>query len=254
MLDVEIIPCLKDNYSYVIYDQESNLTGVIDPSEFNPIDKFISSKYQKLDYIFNTHHHHDHVGGNIDLKKKYNAKILGSEIDKSRIPGIDVTLGKNENIKLGKTNFEIIFVPGHTKGHIAFYSLENKLIFTGDALFSLGCGRIFEGSAKQMYQSLNKIKNLPGDTRIFCGHEYTKSNLKFCMRFDKKNKDLSKKIKWVNERLNKNIPTVPVSLSRELKTNIFLRCDNVIIKNELKMTNSPDDLIFEKLRNLKDQF
>jgi hydroxyacylglutathione hydrolase len=254
MLDVEIIPCLKDNYSYVIYDQESNLTGVIDPSEFNPIDKFISSKYQKLDYIFNTHHHHDHVGGNIDLKKKYNAKILGSEIDKSRIPGIDVTLGKNENIKLGKTNFEIIFVPGHTKGHIAFYSQENKLIFTGDALFSLGCGRIFEGSAKQMYQSLNKIKNLPGDTRIFCGHEYTKSNLKFCMRFDKKNKDLSKKIKWVNERLNKNIPTVPVSLSRELKTNIFLRCDNVIIKNELKMTNSPDDLIFEKLRNLKDQF
>ena len=254
MLNVEIIPCLKDNYSYVICDRETNLIGVIDPAEFKPIDKFISSKYQKLDYILNTHHHHDHVGANLDFKKKYKTKIFGSKIDRSRIPGIDLTLTENETVKLGKTNFKVIFVPGHTKGHIAFYSQENKLIFTGDALFSLGCGRIFEGSTEQMYQSLIKIKNLPSDTKIYCGHEYTKSNLNFCMKYDKTNKYLNEKLIWVNEKLNKNIPTVPISLAMELKTNIFLRCDNVLIKNELKMTKSPDDLIFEKLRNLKDHF
>ena len=240
MLNVEIIPCLKDNYSYVICDRETNLIGVIDPAEFKPIDKFISSKYQKLDYILNTHHHHDHVGANLDFKKKYKTKIFGSKIDRSRIPGIDVTLTENETVKLGKTNFKVIFVPGHTKGHIAFYSQENKLIFTGDALFSLGCGRIFEGTYKQMFNSLKLIKSFYADTKIYCGHEYTLKNSSFCIVHDKDNLKLREKIILIKENLKKGLPTIPSTLKEELETNIFLRC------NSLEK--------FSKLRDLKDNF
>ena len=254
MMNIEIISCLNDNYCYVIYEKSSNLVGVIDPSEFVAVDEFISKDYKKIDYILNTHHHIDHVGGNILLKKKYNSKILGSEVDKNRIPGIDILLNSNDIFKFGNIDFKIIFVPGHTKGHIAFYSESEKVIFTGDTLFSLGCGKIFEGTSDQLYNSLNKIKKLPKDTKIFCGHEYTENNLKFCLKFDVDNLLLSNKLNWILDRKKKGLPTVPVTLDDELKTNIFLRCDNIAIKNYLKMPNCSEQLIFDKLRNLKDIF
>ena len=194
MLNIEIIPCLKDNYSYLLYDKDKNIVAIIDPSDFNECDKIINKKYNKLDFILNTHHHIDHVGGNQKLKKKYNSKVLGSEIDKDRIPDIDIRLREKENFKIGKSSFEVLFVPGHTKGHIAFYFEKEKIIFTGDTLFSLGCGRIFEGTKEQMFNSLNKIKNLPSNTKIYCGHEYTKKNLEFCLVYDSKNKFLKKKL------------------------------------------------------------
>ena len=254
MLNVEIISCLNDNYSYVINDTETDLVGVVDPAEFSSIDKFISIKHKKLDYILNTHHHYDHVGGNAQLKKKYNSKVVGFKIDKDKIPDIDTVLSENEEFKFGKIIFRTIFVPGHTKGHIAFYSQKEKLIFTGDTLFSLGCGRVFEGTYEEMFSSLNKIKNLPKDTKIYCGHEYTENNFKFCFKFDNNNNFLIKKKKWIDEQIYKNLPTIPVTLQEELNTNIFLRCDNNEVKNNLRMPGSPDDLIFQKLRNLKDEF
>ena len=177
---VEIIPCLNDNYSYVIYEKETNTVSIVDPSEFEACDKVVS-RYKKLDFILNTHHHADHVGANLELKKKYNSKILGSNADKSRIPGIDVLLIENQKQKIGNLEFETIFIPGHTKGHIAFFFGKEKIAFTGDTLFSLGCGRVFEGTHEEMFNSLNKIKNLPLNTKIYCGHEYTKSNLNFCL-------------------------------------------------------------------------
>ena len=143
MLNIDVIPCLNDNYSYIIYDDVSNLVGVVDPSEFDVIDIMVTKKYKKLDFILNTHHHFDHVGGNIELKKKYFSKIAGAEVDKHRIPGIDILLNEKDSFKFGNINFEIIFVPGHTSGHLAFDSESEKIIFTGDALFSLGCGKIF---------------------------------------------------------------------------------------------------------------
>ena len=173
---VEIIPCLSDNYSYLIHETETGTISIVDPSEFNACDKIIN-KYKKLDFILNTHHHADHVGANLELKKKYNSKILGSKSDENRIPGIDILLEENQKHKIGNLEFEVIFIPGHTKGHIAFFFKKEKIAFTGDTLFSLGCGRVFEGTHEEMFNSLNKIKNLPPDTKVYCGHEYTKSNL-----------------------------------------------------------------------------
>ena len=170
MLKINIVACLQDNYSYVIHDTRTDIVGVVDPSEFNPIDNLIKKKFNKIDFILNTHHHLDHTGGNLELKKKYNSTIIGSAKDERRIPGIDIKLLNDDVFKFGKIDFSIILVPGHTSGHICFYSKKEKIIFTGDTLFSLGCGRVFEGTYKQMLDSLSRIKKLPGDTNIYCGH------------------------------------------------------------------------------------
>ena len=250
MLKLDIIPCLNDNYSYLLYDKKADIVSIIDPSDFNACSSIIEKKYKKLDYILNTHHHYDHVGGNKKLKKKYKSKILGFEKDKDRIPGIDISLKDKQKIKIGSKIFQVMFVPGHTNGHVAFYIEDEKIVFTGDTLFSLGCGRVFEGTYKQMFNSLNKFKNLPTDTKIYCGHEYTKKNLDFCLVYDQNNEFLKKKSEWVNL----NITTIPSSIGEELKTNIFLRCNEPSIKDALNLKNSSDQEIFVKLRDLKDNF
>ena len=254
MLDISIIRCLSDNYSYLIRDKKTNLVGVVDPSEFNPVDLEISKNYKKLDFILNTHHHHDHVGGNIDLKKKYNSKIICSSYDEKRIPGVDIKKSDGDQFSLGETDFKIIHIPGHTLGHIAFYSQKTNVVFTGDTLFSLGCGRIFEGTFEQMFKSLEKIKNLPKNTMMYCGHEYTKKNGQFCIGIDRENEKLQDRIKNVDNKTQKNLPTIPITLGEELETNIFLRCEDKKIKNKLKMNNASKLEVFTKLRNLKDQF
>ncbi len=250
---VEIIPCLSDNYSYVVYEKETNTISIIDPSEFDACDKVIN-KYKKLDFILNTHHHADHVGANLELKKKYNSKILGSDLDKERIPGIDIFLKENQKQKIGNLEFQVIFIPGHTKGHVAFFFSKEKTAFTGDTLFSLGCGRVFEGTHEEMFNSLNKIKNLPHDTKIYCGHEYTKSNLDFCLAYDGKNPFLKEKKIDIQKKLNSHQPTVPSTLGQEIKTNIFLRCNEPEIKHALDLKDSSEVEVFSKLRDLKDSF
>ena len=252
-MKIEIISCLSDNYSYLIHDEESNTVAIIDPSEFKPCDKIIK-KYNKLDFILNTHHHTDHVNGNLELKKKYNSKILGFSQDKRRIPGIDILLEENQKQKIGNLEFEVIFIPGHTKGHIAFFFSKEKIAFTGDTLFSLGCGRVFEGTHEEMFYSLNKIKNLPPDTKIYCGHEYTKSNLNFCLAYDTQNAFLKEKAIDIQKKLNSNLPTIPTILGQEIKTNIFLRCNDPEIKLALDLKDSPEVEVFSKLRDLKDSF
>ncbi len=250
---IEIIPCLSDNYSYLIFEKKSNTVSIVDPAEFEACDKVIN-KYKKLDFILNTHHHVDHVGANLELKKKYRSKILGSNSDRDRIPGIDILLKENQKQKIGNLEFEVIFVPGHTKGHIAFFFSREKVAFTGDTLFSLGCGRIFEGTQKEMLNSLNKIKNLPPDTKIYCGHEYTKSNLNFCLTYDPNNTFLKEREIDVLKKLKSNQPTIPSTLGEEIRTNIFLRCNDPQIKYTLGLTNSSEVEVFSKLRDLKDTF
>ena len=250
---VEIIPCLSDNYSYLIHEEETGTTSIIDPSEFYACDRIIE-KYKKLDFILNTHHHADHVGANLELKKKYNSKILGSNLDKNRIPGIDILLEENQKHKIGSLEFEVIFIPGHTKGHIAFFFKKEKIAFTGDTLFSLGCGRVFEGTHEEMFNSLNKIKKLPAQTKVYCGHEYTKSNLNFCLEHDPNNIHLKDKKIDIERKLKSNQPTIPFTLGDEIKTNIFLRCDDLEIKRSLGLKDSSDVEIFSKLRDLKDSF
>ena len=239
-MNVEIIKCLKDNYSYLVIDEKNQSACVIDPSEAKPIINFIEKNKIHLKFILNTHHHYDHVGGNKELKKKYNTKIIGFEEDKDRIPEIDICLKDRDVWKNNNFEFKIFHIPGHTLGHICFNFFKEKLLFTGDTLFSLGCGRIFEGTYEQMFNSIKLLKSFDLKTKIYCGHEYTLKNSDFCLMHDKKNLKLKEKILLIKKKLNKNLPTVPSTLKEELETNIFLKCDSVET--------------FSKLRNLKDNF
>ena len=253
-MNIDIIPCLNDNYSYLIHEESSNAVVIIDPSEFTPCDKIISQKYKKLDYILNTHHHFDHVGGNKELKKKYNAKIFGFENDKNRIPNIDKLLKDNQEFKIGNLNFKTLFIPGHTIGHIAFYLKKEQIVFTGDTLFSMGCGRVFEGTYEQMFNSLNKLKSLPENTKVYCGHEYTYKNLEFCLKFNPNNNLLKKKKEIVEVKVRDAKPTVPSTISDEIKMNVFLRYNDPDVKKALNLKRASDFEIFSKLRDLKDNF
>ena len=253
-MQITLIPCLTDNYAYIINDSNSKTIGVVDPSEAKPVISFLKKENLKLNYILNTHHHYDHIGGNIELKKIYNAKVVGFDGDKHRIPGIDIALKNNEQWNFGNSTVKILHIPGHTLGHICFFFEKEKIAFTGDTLFSLGCGRIFEGDHKQMLISLNKIKKLPKETKIFCGHEYTHKNAEFCMRYDNENMDLIKQFEKIKKLRSNKLPTIPARLEDELKSNIFLRCDQNNLKIKLNMKNEEDFKVFKKVRDLKDSF
>ena len=238
MIKVEIVNCLKDNFSYIIHN--NNEAIVIDPSESKPVDQLLEELKLKLKYILNTHHHFDHVDGNSGLKEKYNCKIIGFEDDSKRIPGIDICL-KNEEIFSEKNfKFKVYHTPGHTLGHICYHFFEEKKLFTGDTLFSLSCGRLFEGTYEDMYKSLSLIKTFDKDTLIYFGHEYTLSNSKFCINYDPDNENLKKKILEIRKNIKAGIPTTPSVLKDELECNIFLKAENIET--------------FAKLRDLKDNF
>ena len=253
-MQITPIPCLTDNYAYIINENNFKTFGVVDPSEASPIISYLNEKNLKLSYILNTHHHFDHIWGNTELKKLYNAKVVGFVGDKHRIPGINITLKDNEKWTFGNSQVKILHIPGHTLGHICFFFEKEKVAFTGDTLFSLGCGRIFEGDHKQMLESLNKIKKLPKNTNIYCGHEYTFKNAKFCMKYDEDNINLKKRFEIIKKLRSKNLPTIPTSLADELSSNIFLRCDQNDLKNKLNMKNDEDFKVFKKVRDLKDVF
>ena len=237
---IEILKCLQDNYSYLIIDETNKNACVVDPGESIPIINFVENNNIKLKYILNTHHHYDHIGGNLELKEKYGSKIVAFKNDKSRIPEIDVLVQNNQIWKADNFEAKIYHIPGHTSGHIAFYFFNEKKIFTGDTLFSLGCGRIFEGTYKEMFNSLNKIKKLPKETKIYCGHEYTLQNSNFCIQQDPKNSKLKDKIIKIKKKLENGLPTLPTILSEEIECNIFLKANNIET--------------FSKLRDLKDNF
>ena len=236
---VETIRCLEDNFSYILIDQNKNAC-VIDPSESEPIINFVEKNNIKIKYILNTHHHFDHIGGNKEIKKKYNAKIVAYKNDLHRIPDVDISLKNNQIWTAENFKSKIIHVPGHTTGHICFFFENEKIAFTGDTLFSLGCGRIFEGTYEEMFISLKKLKELPKETKIYCGHEYTLKNSEFCLKYDKNNKRLQNKINEIKNKVNNNIPTVPSTIDDEIACNIFLRAKTL---SE-----------FSKLRDLKDNF
>ena len=239
-MKIQIISCLQDNYSYLIVDEENNTACVIDPSEADPIIEYLEKNKIKLKFILNTHHHYDHVGGNQRLKEKYGASVVGYKGDQGRIPQIDILVDDQETWINENFEAKIIYIPGHTLGHICFYFYKEESVFTGDTLFSLGCGRIFEGTYSQMFDSLMKLKELPQNTKVYCGHEYTKKNSDFCLTHDANNEKLKTKINFIDEKLKSGLPTIPSTIKDELECNIFLRSNNVET--------------FSKLRDLKDNF
>ena len=239
-MKVITISCLRDNFSYIVLNEQNNNACVVDPGEARPIIDTVIKQKINLKLILNTHHHNDHVGGNLELKRQFNCNILGYIHDKDNIPGIDIFIRDTELYQNEDFEFKTYHTPGHTEGHVIFHFYKYNFLFTGDTLFSLGCGRIFEGSYDQMFNSLNIIKNFSKDTMIYFGHEYTKNNYEFCLINDPKNNQLKSKIKKIDNLLNLGKPTTPTSLKEELQSNIFLKSENIET--------------FKKLRNLKDNF
>ncbi len=254
MLVINQIQVLTDNYVYIITESTSKITACVDPSVYDDVVNFLDNNDLKLDYILNTHHHNDHVGGNLKLKEKYGCKIIGSLNDQERVPGIDIKLKENDYFSIGRSIFKIIDTPGHTNGHICFYFEEDQVLFSGDTIFSLGCGRLFEGSYEAMTSSLLKIKSLPSKTKIYCGHEYTQANAKFALFLNSEDKNLKKKVDDINKKRAKSIPTVPFLLEEELKFNPFLKFNESTYLNSIGIEDLDEVKNFEKIRVLKDNF
>ncbi|MBT4879830.1 MAG: hydroxyacylglutathione hydrolase [Alphaproteobacteria bacterium] len=247
------LQALEDNYIYVIHDEASGETVAIDPSEAAPVLKLLTEKNWTLTKILNTHHHWDHVGGNLELKKATGCMIIGSYYDKDRIPGLDETVIEGDLIHIGKHTAKIIEIPGHTLGHIAFWFRDAKTLFCADTLFSLGCGRLFEGTPEQMWQSLHKLRSLPDDTMVYCAHEYTEANARFALTIEHENVTLLKRAHDVKALRATGQPTVPSLLGEEKAANPFLRADAPEIQ---KAVHQIGDTIgtFAKLRKMKDDF
>ncbi|OIW08977.1 hypothetical protein TanjilG_05953 [Lupinus angustifolius] len=269
-LQIELVPCLRDNYAYLLHDVDTGTVGVVDPSEAVPIIDALSRKNRNLTYILNTHHHHDHTGGNSELKARYGAKVIGSGSDKERIPGIDIYLNDGDKWMFAGHEVHILDTPGHTRGHISFYFPGSGKIFTGDTLFSLSCGKLFEGSPKQvdlscisfrfvygfeMLSSLRKIASLPDDTSIYCGHEYTLSNSKFALSIEPGNKELQSYASHVAYLRSKGLPTIPTTLKMEKACNPFLRTSSAEIRQSLNIADTADDAkALGVIRQAKDDF
>ncbi len=254
MLEITQLPVLNDNYIYLLHEPDAAITGVVDPAVATPVIKALESQHRSLDFILNTHHHSDHVGANLELKALTGCTIIGAEKDQKRIPGIDQKLSHGQCFSFGIENCEIFETPGHTSGHICFYFANSDALFCGDTVFSMGCGRLFEGSAEQMWTSLQLIKSLPETTKIYCAHEYTQANGVFAASIERDNPALEQRIIEVNNLRKDNLPTVPSTLSQELSTNPFLREQCLSIQQALNMENYPAVEVFAELRKRKDHF
>lgn len=226
-LEVVQLPVLYDNYVYLVHELVSGLTAVVDPAVSGAPLEAAEKRGWNITHILNTHHHADHVGGNLAIKAATGCTIVGPSYDKDRIPGIDVEVSEGDDFKFGEAPADIIFVPGHTRGHIAYNFRDDHKLFIGDTLFAMGCGRLFEGTPAQMFDSLSKLKSLPGDTLIYCAHEYTEANGNFALTVDGGNKALLARMKDVRQKRSEGLPTVPSFLSEERKTNPFLLAGDV---------------------------
>ncbi|CAM6091855.1 unnamed protein product [Calypogeia fissa] len=254
-LQIDLVPCLVDNYAYLLHDTSAKVTAVVDPSAAGPVINALKDKGLSLDFILNTHHHWDHTGGNLDLKREYNAQVVGPRADEDRIPGIDISLRDGESWTLGDNVMHVLDTPGHTRGHVSFYFPDSSAVFTGDTLFAMGCGRLFEGSPEQMWNSLTKLLQLPDDTLIYCGHEYTLSNGKFARSMEPQNQALLSYFEKVAELRQKGIPTIPTSLADEKKFNPFLRPFSEELRKSLNLKGSATDVeAFAAVRAAKDRF
>lgn len=221
-MEITIIPMLEDNYSYLLIGDNGE-TVLIDPAEAEPAIAVLTARRLGLDFIVNTHHHHDHTGGNAALKAKYGCRVIGPGKEADSIPAIDRTMSDGDRLSLCGVDFHILETPGHTKGHICLYDPRAGVLFSGDTLFSLSCGRLFEGTPAQMWDSFQKLTALPDETRIYCGHEYTIENGEFGLTIEPDNDDLQDYLAQARALRARNMPTVPSTLKTEKAANVMLR-------------------------------
>jgi hydroxyacylglutathione hydrolase len=252
-LVIRQIPVLRDNYVYLLHDEASGATGVVDPSVAAPVLAQLAETGWQLTHILNTHHHADHTGGNLEIKRATGAIVVGPRADRDRIPGIDVAVADGERYALGSETAEVFDVPGHTRGHIAYWFKDARALFCGDTLFLMGCGRLFEGTPEQMWHSLGKLRRLPGETRVYCGHEYTQANARFALTVDPENAALVARARRVDALRAEGESTVPGTMADELATNPFLRADQPALQ---EAAGAPGDPVatFAAIRRRKDVF
>lgn len=254
-LEVELIPCLSDNYAYLLYDPaEPGLCAVVDPSEPEPVRRALAERGLKLTHILNTHHHLDHTGGNIPLKEEFGAKVVGPAKDRERIPGIDIGVDEMAPWRFGRHTAHILEIPAHTRAHIAFAFEDENIVFTGDTLFAMGCGRLFEGTPQMMWSSLSKLMQLDDAIRVYCGHEYTLSNGRFALTMEPNNSDLQARMREVESLREQARPTIPSNIALEKKTNPFLRPDSSEIRKTLGLEDADNVTVFAEIRRRKDSF
>ncbi|WP_309742062.1 hydroxyacylglutathione hydrolase [Chamaesiphon sp. OTE_20_metabat_361] len=257
-MEIIQIPVLSDNYIFLMLDREQKIAAVVDPAEAAPVLAELHRQQVELVAIFNTHHHGDHVGGNKELIAAYpNLRVYGGAEDRGRIPGQQVYLVDGDRVEFGERVGEVFFIPGHTRAHIAYYfpSVENDVpgeLFCGDTIFAGGCGRLFEGTPAQMVGSITKLRQLPDNTRIWCAHEYTLSNLKFAVTVDPDNQELQQRLVSVTAERERLIPTVPTNLGLEKRTNPFLRWDTAALQASVGSHDAIET--FARIRGRKDQF
>ncbi|MCY4460065.1 MAG: hydroxyacylglutathione hydrolase [Albidovulum sp.] len=251
-LEIVTVPCLSDNYAYIARDSETGATAVVDAPEADPIASALDSRGWKLDKILITHHHFDHVGGVESLRRHHGAKVVGAAADAARLPPLDEAVSEGDSVAVGGAHGTVIDVSGHTVGHIAY--VFPGAAFTADSLMSLGCGRIFEGTAEMMWGSLSKLASLPPETRIYSGHEYAASNARFALTIEPENEELKRREAEISGLRAKNLPTVPTTLSLEFETNPFLRASLESVKSAIGMPGAADAAAFAEIRRRKDSF
>ena len=253
-LQIHMFECLSDNYGVLIHDPDSGATASIDAPEEAPIVAALQEKGWSLSHILVTHHHADHTGANLALKQRYGVTIVGNRADAKRIPGIDVMVEDGGTFEFAGHIARIIETSGHTIGHITYYFADDGVAFAGDTLFPLGCGRVFEGTMPQMWASLAKFRELPADTLVYCGHEYTQANARFALSVDPDNAALQARAAEIEALRARGEPTVPTTIGRELETNPFLRPDDSGIRTHLGMKAANDAEVFAEIRTRKDNF
>ncbi len=251
-LEIELIPAFSDNYMYLLHDPSTGTTAGVDPAEAGPFLARLKERGLGLDLILSTHHHPDHVAGNLELKEATGCRIVGPGAEQDRIPGIDTPLGEGDTVDVGAEVARVYETPGHTAGHISYWFEGSQALFSADTLFALGCGRLFEGTPEQMWSSMQKYAHMPDETRVYCGHEYTQSNAAFALTVDPDNDALQARSAEIDRLRAAGEPTVPSLLGDERRTNPFLRPDDAQIRALLDMQDASDADVFGELRRRKD--
>jgi len=253
-LEIRLFPCLSDNYGVLIHDGVSGVTASIDAPEEAAVEQALQENGWKLTHILVTHHHADHTQGIPGLKAKYGCTVVGPRAEAAKIPDLDEQVGEGDTFDFGRYTAKIFDTPGHTLGHISWWFPDADILFAGDTLFALGCGRVFEGTMEQMWHSLEKLGKLPRETLLYCGHEYTQANAKFALTIEPDNVELKARVVEIDEKRARGEPTIPSSIGAELQSNPFLRADRDEVKMAVGMPNADAADVFAEIRRRKDSF